>query len=504
MKIYSLQMRLLDVNTLTYKTFYDENIPPYAILSHTWSYEAGNEEISFSEFLKIRAEEAVIPQDGFDRSSDETKPDRLWRVGGYKKIVDFCAFVKKRKIFNIARLETRIPSALWRDYTDHHPELESLQWVWIDTCCIDSSSSSEVSEAINSFWSWYSNAVECYIYLSDYASYQTFTDSRWFKRGWTLQELLASKTRIFCSSDWKVLGYIRSRQSITEPEKYDGKDLTAKICDKTKILERYISGKKSLQLASIAERLSWAADRQTSRVEDRFYCLLGLLDIHMSPLYGEGRRAFFRLQEEIIRTSGDLSIFHWKYLTENPSDEVDQEKAPAGMLAPHPGCFKRSSGFEPERATPGYHSSCKSVGVKLHVQSQVVRTRPDGSIGKSILYLATIGGWPMEPPNSQYWKDSSVLAVIECRHDPQTSYYRSRCNNVVEAGKIHLSLPSSWKVEERAQEAKIYVENECSALEQRERCEMCYQNDQWFARLVSQVVFSQQQQGRDQQVFVNR
>lgn len=201
-----------------------------------------------------------------------------------------------------------------------------LQWAWVDTCSIDKTSSAELSEAINSMFRWYRNADACYVYLSDIIwgdrdhvqspSSAKFGSSKWFERGWTLQELLAPKAVWFFDQDWRYFG---SRDS-----------LAAEITSATGITQQYLSNPRS---ASAAIKMSWAAKRQTSRLEDSAYCLLGLFDISMPMLYGEGEKAFLRLQLEIIRSSDDESIFAW----------VDEsQKLPHGMLAPWPTAYARS------------------------------------------------------------------------------------------------------------------------------------------------------------------
>ncbi|KAK2004231.1 HET-domain-containing protein [Colletotrichum falcatum] len=180
-------------------------------------------------------------------------------------------------------------------------------WIWIDTCCIDKSSSAELSEAINSMFKFYQKAVICIAYLSDvpYPSSEVdvsnvLAGSRWFTRGWTLQELLAPKNLNFYSSDWKLLGS-RSRFSTS-------------IVRVTGIRQEFIGcggDYKRLGDASVAERMSWASRRRTTRLEDIAYCLLGIFGINMPLIYGEGERAFTRLQQAIIHEIDDQSIFAW-------------------------------------------------------------------------------------------------------------------------------------------------------------------------------------------------
>ncbi|KAI6002305.1 hypothetical protein F5J12DRAFT_906395 [Pisolithus orientalis] len=145
---------------------------------------------------------------------------------------------------------------------------DGYTWLWIDTCCIDKRSSAELSEAINSMYRWYRNSQMCYVYLND-----------WFSRGWTLQELVAPKEAEFFNKSWVSIGIKQ--------------DLTSLLEDITRIPEKSVR--------AVAHIMSWAADRKTTRVEDRAYSLLGLFGVNMPMLYGEGSKAFQRLQLEIIR-----------------------------------------------------------------------------------------------------------------------------------------------------------------------------------------------------------
>jgi hypothetical protein len=248
-------MRLINCSTLQLEEFLDRNIPPYAILSHTW----GDEEVSFADF----------------RSLQPTTTTR----SGYQKILSTCQQALR----------------------------DELNYAWIDTACIDKSSSAELSEAINSMFTWYKNSAVCYAYLSDVSEAnlnEEFPASRWFTRGWTLQELLAPDKVIFYDKRWHRLG---SKHSHAEwISKITGIDTDAilaprKIEDLSMGLGRFC----------VAKRMSWASARQTTRVEDMAYCLLGIFEINMPLLYGEGDRAFFRLQEEIIRKIDDDSILAW-------------------------------------------------------------------------------------------------------------------------------------------------------------------------------------------------
>lgn len=254
-------MWLLNTKTFKLEEFYG-NVPSYAILSHRWKE---NEELSFG---------------GLEQ------PHPLSNRNGYKKIKSFCMKACKR----------------------------GWAYVWADTCCIDKRSSAELSEAINSMYTFYKTAAICYVYLVDVVSRKDLEHSSWFTRGWTLQELLAPSELYFFTRDWRSVGSRR--------------DLAPKIERITGIPRQAL---RSFHPANycVAEKLSWSAKRETTREEDCAYCLLGLFQINMPLLYGEGTRAFQRLQEEIMKTSTDMSIFLWQ----GPACEA------FGMLASRPSCF---------------------------------------------------------------------------------------------------------------------------------------------------------------------
>jgi hypothetical protein len=183
---------------------------------------------------------------------------------------------------------------------------------------IDKSSSAELSEAINSMYQWYSNADTCYVLLEDIPSAsmvrsdhfdpeRLFAKSRWFTRGWTLQELIAPAIVEFYALDWTEIGTKTS--------------LASQVASITGIRLAVLFGEK-LSEFTVAERMSWAAKRSTTRVEDLSYCLLGIFQVNMPLLYGEGARAFKRLQEEILKTSEDYTLFAW---SESPGLGVDGE-----------------------------------------------------------------------------------------------------------------------------------------------------------------------------------
>lgn len=270
-----LIMRLLEYSddgtfSLT-KDLVGNDIPEYAILSHTWEDDA--EELTFQDL-----------RDGTGKNKS-----------GYEKI-RACGKQARR---------------------------DGLRYFWVDTCCIDKTSSAELSEAINSMFQWYKRAKMCYAYLSDVLSGPGFATSRWFTRGWTLQELLAPKELTFYCRDWISIG---SR-----------KELSQVISMITGIGIEYLDG-GDLQTASISQRMSWASKRVTTRGEDIAYCLLGIFGINMALLYGEGGiMAFYRLQEEIMRISDDHSIIAWHH--ELPALFHDGDYK-FGVLAKSPADFK--------------------------------------------------------------------------------------------------------------------------------------------------------------------
>lgn len=183
-------------------------------------------------------------------------------------------------------------------------ERYGYKWIWNDTCCIDKTSSTELSEAINSMFLWYSCAEVCFAYLGDVdsdckldAEDSAFRTARWHSRGWTLQELIASFLVFFVSRDWEIVGTKQALAVLLE--------------EITGVRKQVLTHETHYSVASIAERMSWASERSTTRVEDEAYCLMGLFNVNMPTIYGEGRQAFQRLQQEIMKQSIDTSLFAW-------------------------------------------------------------------------------------------------------------------------------------------------------------------------------------------------
>ncbi|KAL9093973.1 MAG: hypothetical protein Q9165_003643 [Trypethelium subeluteriae] len=247
-------MRLLELlpggNFGLTRNFLGEEAPRYAILSHTWGDES--QEVQFEDIVE-----------GTGRDKD-----------GYRKI-EFC---------------------------NEQASRDGLNYFWVDSCCIRKSSDAELSEAINSMYRWYARAARCYVYLSDVSTRKrkragqttqttwepAFYESRWFTRGWTLQELLAPNSVEFFSREGERLG--------------DKGSLDRQLHAITGIALPALQG-APLSHIGIDERFDWARNRQTKREEDWAYCLLGIFGVSMPLVYGEGRdKATVRLKREIQGT----------------------------------------------------------------------------------------------------------------------------------------------------------------------------------------------------------
>jgi ankyrin repeat protein len=248
-------LRLKDDNSFSLVEYLGSNTTPaYAILSHTWGPE--HEEVTFRDLTE----------------HDTTAKAKV----GYRKLT-FCASQAAR---------------------------DGLRYFWVDTCCINKLDAAELQEAINSMFRWYQNATRCYVYLSDVSKDASTSDdrsqrwkpefrqSRWFARGWTLQELIAPKSVEFFSKEGTMLGNKRS--------------LEQTIQEITGVAVHAIRG-DALSQFSEEEILSWVTKRQTKREEDIVYCLLGFFGVFMPLLYGEGQQnALERLQEQTRKKSGHI------------------------------------------------------------------------------------------------------------------------------------------------------------------------------------------------------
>ncbi|TPX13512.1 uncharacterized protein E0L32_005983 [Thyridium curvatum] len=341
-------MRLINTKTLRLSEFFGDAVPEYAILSHTW----GDEEVDFRSWSIVQdfdAEEA-------NPSGAQRRRRRLraaWPLGGGSRDDPVADEVQRIKALSgYAKVVAAAGLALRED---------GLEWVWVDTCCIDKSSSAELSEAINSMFRWYAGAAVCYAYLVDVpgglteeqcgAEGSAFRASRWFTRGWTLQELIAPREVDFYARDWTPLAkkghVLQTLEEVTHVSYFA------------------LSHDSELSEFTIAERMSWAAGRQTTRKEDVAYCLLGLFGVHMPLLYGEGDRAFVRLQEEIIRYDPDISFLSWCYPKEVIQYDVEpgtwQVTSTCSVLAKNPACFDSASGLIPTYIPDWLDDAVRSV-----------------------------------------------------------------------------------------------------------------------------------------------
>ncbi|KAF5338305.1 hypothetical protein D9758_015746 [Tetrapyrgos nigripes] len=254
--------RLVNACTIEVEEFpSDDSVPPYAILSHCWKQ---GQEVSYQEMVKCQSSIAAWLS--------------IRAQSGYKKIVAACRQARE----------------------DNHT------YIWIDTCCIDKGDHGQQSQDINSMFDYYKNAKVCYVYLNDYDSRQfdlcnmyklgspppplpsRYPIPCWFFSGWTLQELVAPSSVEFFDAEWKRCG--------------DRNTLSLSISYITGIRDDVLGlgyGYGDMDVG-IVERMSWAIHRQTTKEEDRAYCLLGLLDVTMEPRYGEGIESAFERLSKVL------------------------------------------------------------------------------------------------------------------------------------------------------------------------------------------------------------
>lgn len=340
-------MRLVNVHTLKLHEFFEGSIPPYAILSHRWT----DEELTFKDLAKNRADV-------------ESK--------GFKKLLGACRIAANYK----------------------------FDYVWMDTCCIDKRSSAELSESINSMFQWYRKAEMCLAYLEDVhagpgSKYQ-FIKSVWFTRAWTLQELLAPRCLYFFDHQWTAFG-----------SKCDLGKLVSGI---TQMPVAVIMGSTEISQYSVATRMSWASRRHATRPEDVAYSLLGIFDIDMPLLYGEGTKAFQRLQHEILRNFTEPTILCWGT---NNYDWSEHH-----LLARSPADFRASGPIVNDTC----HASRNSItNMGLEVRMRAIRWD-----------LSTWGLLVADQANSQ---DEYMILVRKHRHS--NTYYKT---GVKKADTSHFSV----------------------------------------------------------------
>ncbi|ROW13049.1 hypothetical protein VPNG_05954 [Cytospora leucostoma] len=280
-------MWLINATTLRLEQVVDEQQCRFVILSHTWMPRG---EVSFQDMGDIKHVASRKP--------------------GFEKIRKTCEFARCHR----------------------------FRYAWIDTCCIDKTSSAELSEAINSMFRWYQKAAICYVFLSDFEplhiedfnldfliTQETLVEDklrgcRWFTRGWTLQELIAPRYMNFFDKEWNFVG---TKSGLSGP-----------LHRITNIDESVLRDSSILHTIPVASRMSWAAGRETTRIEDMAYCLLGIFDINMPMLYGEGQKAFMRLQQRIASENADLSLFAW---------QCAEQREYSGLFADSPKDFAHCS-----------------------------------------------------------------------------------------------------------------------------------------------------------------
>ncbi|RYO95181.1 hypothetical protein DL764_007729 [Monosporascus ibericus] len=364
-------MRLINVKSFKLEEFLDYKTPPYAILSHTWGDDC--EELTF-------------------RDVEEGKFDKL--SVGWVKFRGSCRQAEK----------------------------DGLGYVWIDTCCIDKTNLVELSEAINSMFRWYRRASLCYAYLSDVPGEDDprkheskFRTSRWFGRGWTLQELLAPKDVRFYNSAWGYLGNKGSMRAVI-----------GKI---TGVPRQFLLGITELHSASVAQRMSWAAGRDTKRKEDLAYCLLGIFGVTMPMIYGEGGdQAFFRLQEQIMKTTRDDSILAWG-LSVDESPISDPGQVTAGrILAAAPSDFANSGQIVSRELSTMSLNSLDLSGGSLRMHLSLLTTSAGQTIGllncgpgRDIQQVIGIPLAKVASGSDQYFRPKGCHAVLRSIIAPSAS-----------------------------------------------------------------------------------
>lgn len=314
-------MRLINTSSIELEEFHLSGVPQYAILSHTW----GDDEVTFQ---------------------DMSSSSRYSRKG-YHKIMQTCRLARENEI----------------------------RYAWIDTCCIDKSSSAELTESINSMFQWYKKSTACYVLLTDLPpnvpAKNTLASCRWFSRGWTLQEMLAPKDTHFYDLNWTYRG------SMLE-------DFSLVVSKITKVPLALLLKQRNLGDYSVAERMSWASQRRTTRIEDAAYCLLGIFDVNMPLVYGEGHKAFRRLQEEIVKRSNDLSLFAWE-------TSEDQDEELLHLFATSPAAFANSARFRPyDSDFTDFSITNKGVLISRDTPMQIIEISQPDEKDKILRYFLPI------------------------------------------------------------------------------------------------------------------
>ncbi|KAK5113651.1 hypothetical protein LTR62_003278 [Meristemomyces frigidus] len=268
--------RLLHVESLDFSEFQDDQRPPYVAASHRW--------LSRSE---------TTFQDVRDRCKMEG--------AGYRKVEAFARYVGEH--------------------------LAPIKWLWIDTCCIKKDSAAELSEAINSMFDWYHDADLCLAYLADVDTVElgpgsSFEKSQWFRRGWTLQELLAPRVVLSVTVEWHVVGH-KGSPVYNECQPSTGRSLDKIVSRSTGIPEAVLQDYGAGMQYTIDEKMRWMEGRKTTRPEDMAYSMFGILGVTLPVIYGEKYDRASRRLEDVIRQRGNVA-----------AQQAEQYKKIVDWLAP--------------------------------------------------------------------------------------------------------------------------------------------------------------------------
>jgi len=388
---------------------------PYAILSHTW----GDDEITFEQFRALNGDLAL---NAYSLLQDQKRGGGGGLGLGLSKILRTC----------------------------HLARQQHLPYAWVDTCCIDKSSSAELSEAINSMFSWYRESALCIAFLHDLPPNAYLPEAlprcRWFTRGWTLQELIAPRLVEFYDQAWVLRG-----------SKHEYPAALSKI---TGVDRAVLKSSENLSGVLVAKRMSWVATRQTTRVEDIAYCMLGIFDINMPLLYGEGHKAFLRLQEEIARQSCDLSLLAW--LAPPPDVGGYQEYRGVFALAPSEfSHFKRLHAYKQPASQHEFvitnkgirlesvlHFAHDELVLNLDISWRDVEDKPASSAQiyspfMGIYLCKTCQGYARVFPDRLCM---TYDAVREDRFIPRSVLYLCKTLDAKEARQIHLQYAGALQI----------------------------------------------------------
>ncbi|KAI0540554.1 heterokaryon incompatibility protein-domain-containing protein [Xylaria digitata] len=391
-------MRLLRAADLHFEEFEGDDIPRYAILSHRWEQD----EVSYRDMFKAT------------KAGEIPSYHPIWRKQGFQKI------------YNFSQRALR----------------EDFEYIWVDTCCINKESSAELQEAINSMFRWYQDSGACFAYLSDVSVapgdanspgddaepgwMNSFKESQWFTRGWTLQELLAPRQLIFFDRDWNEC----DAADALDQEIYDITGIDIREVSSHPRAEEGEEG-TSLQELQVGQRMSWAVHRETTRVEDRAYSLLGVFNINMPLLYGEGKRSFQRLQEEIMQVDDDVSILAWSCTS------ADADFAPNG-LARWPTNFHRYTELVDGKNVLFARHSLTMTQRGLQATLRIQRDPND----KMLAYVVLANTIQFFSHKTQHL----VLPILFLQHTPQRPHVKNDC--------VRFSDPQ-WVAFDFAQGAKL-------------------------------------------------